>query len=341
MRTFRHCFAITTRLTAGPFIVAVVLVCICLLLTRDDESSSEADHLAGLWLHLPAFLLSATCLGAVLEAWPLYSRGRAGEGLLLRLQKGPLAGCGAAASGTLAALAVSLLLAGVLFQAMLHSFDLAHHPVHARISFVTDQPVLDNRRQTITLSTTSRLSIKSLRLKPAGYLGSDAIGPAQIRVRADGDDLHEGWLSMIGGEVIIHLDPPRSVQQLSVERHPDSSLFLMFLPGTVRGQSNRTYGGLANCLLAILSYLIPTALALAVMAVGHRFLALPVGFAAGFATLGLSTLVELTPNNAALRAFARGRWVLTEDLSGTAAASLTAVGLVLLLAYLIGKLSRT
>ena len=52
MRTFRHCFAITTRLTAGPFIVAVVLVCICLLWTQDDESSTEVDHIAGLWLHL-------------------------------------------------------------------------------------------------------------------------------------------------------------------------------------------------------------------------------------------------------------------------------------------------
>jgi len=340
MKTFQHCFAITTRLTAGPFIVAVVMVCTCLLLTRHDESSTEAEHLAGLWLHLPAFLLSATCLGAALEAWPLYSRGRSGEGLLLRLQRGPLAGCGAAASGTLAALAISLLLAGGVFQWMVHSFDLVHQPVHARIAFATDHPLLDNRNPTVTLSTASQLSIKSLRLRPAGYLASDDISAARIRVRADGSDVEE-WLSVIGGEVIIELKPPRPVQQLSIERHPDSGVLLMFLEGSVWGQSDRTYGGLANCLLAILSYLMPTALALAVMAVGHRYLALPVGFAAGFATLCLSSLVELTPNNAAVRAFARGQWILTEDLSGAVAASCTAIGLALLLAYLIGKLNRT
>jgi hypothetical protein len=116
---------------------------------------------------------------------------------------------------------------------------------------------------------------------------------------------------------------------------------LVFHPGTVWGQSDRTFGGLANCLLAVLSYLIPTALALAVMALGNRYLALPVGFAAGLATLGLTTLVELTPNAAAVRAFARGQWIPAEGLSGMALGCLAGAALVLLLAYLIGKLSRT
>lgn len=341
MKTLRHCFRVTTRLIAAPFIVAVLLVCACLLLGRGDETTTGSDHLAGLWLHLPAFLLSATCLGAALEAWPLYSRGRSGANLLLRLHRGPLKGCGTAASGTLAALAVSLLVAAMLFQAMLHGFGLVHHPVRARVSFITDQPVLDDRHLEVTLSTSSSLPIKSLRLKPAGYLGSDDIGPARIRVRANGNDLSDGWFSMSGGEVNVELDPPQVVQQLTFERHPDSSLFLVFLPGTVWGRSARTYGGVSNCALAILSYLLPTALALAVMAMGRHHLALPVGFAAGLATLGLSTLVELTPNNAAVRAFARGWWLPAEDLSGSTIRSLLAVGLVLCLAYLIGKLKRT
>ncbi|MHC4513944.1 MAG: hypothetical protein ACYTGW_07700 [Planctomycetota bacterium] len=341
MRTFQHCFVVATRLIAWPFIVAVVLVCFCLVMARGDESTTEVDNIAGLWLHLPAFLLSATCLGAALEAWPLYSRERAGHGLLLRLQKGPLSGCGAAALGTLAALAVSLLLGGAIFQAMLNSFDLAHKSVHARIRFTTDQPHLDERRPHVTLSTSEHLSIESLRLRPSGYVTSADIRPAQIRVLGDGKALHGGWLTLIGGELHIPLEPPRSIRELSIQRHPDSSLLLVFHRETVWGRSTQTYGELANCLLAVLSYLLPAALALAVMAVGHRHLGLPVGFGAGLATLSLSTLVDLTPNGAAVRAFARGRWLPTEGLSTAVAASLGAVGLILLLAYLVGKLERT
>jgi len=341
MRTFQYCFAIALRLLAGPFVAVVVMTCTCMLLTLGDDTTTDADCLVGLWLHLPAFLLSATSLGAALEAWPLYSRGRSGEDLLLRLQPGPLNGCGAAALGTLAALTVSLMVAGTLFQWMLHRFDPALQPVHARISFFTAQPVLDALHPKVTLQSSANLAMSSLRLKPAGFVGSGDIKPALVRIRGDGTDLDESRLSMIGGEMTIELDPPRSLQQLSFERDPGSSVFVVFLPGSVWGNSDRTYGALANCLLAILSYLVPTALALAVMALGRRYLALPVGLAAGLATLGLSTLVELTPNNAAVLAFARGWWIPAEALSGPTIRSVAAVGLVLLLAYLIGKLRRT
>ncbi len=341
MRTFQHCFTVVTRLIAWPFIVVVVLLCVCLLAAGRNESTTEVDNVVGLWLHLPAFLLSATCLAAALEAWPLYSRGRSGENLLRRLEKGPLSGCGAAALGTLAVLAVSLLLGGVIFQAMAHSFDLTHKSVHARTRFTTDQPVLNDNLPKVVLSTSNNLSIKLLQLKPASFLGSGSVRPAQIRVVADGYSLHAGWLTLPGGEVHIPLNPPRSVHQVSIERHPDSSLLLVFDEGSVLGHSTRTYGGLANCLLAILSYLLPTALALAVMTLGHRHLGLPVGFAAGLATLGLSTLVEATPNAAAVRAFARGHWLPAEGLFPSVIGSLGAVALILLLAHLIGKLKRT
>jgi hypothetical protein len=241
----------------------------------------------------------------------------------------------------LAALAVSLLLGGSIFQAMAHSFDLTHPSVHARIRFTTNQPVLDQERPKVVLSTSSNISISWLRLKPAGYIGAGPISPARIHIVGDGRDLHSGWLALSGGEVRIPIDPPRSVRQLSVERHPDSNLILVFDANTVLGNSTRTYGGLANCLLAILFYLLPTTLALAVMAMGRHHLGLPVGFAAGLATLSLSTLLGLTPNAAAIRAFARGHWLPAEDLSPPVIGSLGAVGVILLLAYLIGKLKRT
>lgn len=341
MNTFRHCFQVTIRLIAAPLIVSVVLVSVCLVLALPDESTTRVDHLAGLWLHLPAFLLSATCLGAALEAWPLYSRGRSGEGLLLRLERGPLSGCGVAALGTLTALGISLAVMGVLFEGLLNSFDLVHQPVHARIGFVADRRVLDDEQAKVTLAATSDLPIKKLDLRPAGHVGGEGIGPARLQIRGDGTALHAGWLEAMGGEMIVDVDPPRFMKEVSVERHPDSRLMLVFGPGSVWGQSDRTFGGLANCLLAILSYLVPTALALAVMALGHRYLALPVGFAAGLATLGLATLVELAPNAAAVRAFARGQWIPAEGLSPAALGCVAGAALVLLLAYPIGKLKRT
>ena len=70
-------------------------------------------------------------------------------------------------------------------------------------------------------------------------------------------------------------------------------------------------------------------------------LGMPVGFGAGLVVLGLGTLTELTPNGPAVRAFARGRWLLAEDLHTGVIGTLAAVVAILLLAWLSGKLTRS
>ena len=72
-----------------------------------------------MWLHLPAFTLSAVALITVLKDWPLFSRDQPGAAMIRRLRTGPLDGCLAAAAGATAGLLLALIVTATAFQFLL------------------------------------------------------------------------------------------------------------------------------------------------------------------------------------------------------------------------------
>ena len=106
-RIYTHNLRTTLRGLVLPCAGALGLCFVCLHSLPPQEGTG-ADRGAGYWLHLPGLLLVATCLGALLEGWPLLSRARPGFGWILRVESRPLHGCGVAALGGLTALASKL-----------------------------------------------------------------------------------------------------------------------------------------------------------------------------------------------------------------------------------------
>ena len=139
--------------------------------------------------------------------------------------------------------------------------------------------------------------------------GTD-VSEAKVRVLADGEPLHAGWIANAGEVIELVLKTPRPIRDLVIERQPGAGLVLRLHADRVEVVSDADGSGIVNCVLALLSYVTAAILALSVMILGHAHLALPVNLAAGLVVCLLATLLELTPSAAAITAFARGQWLL-------------------------------
>ena len=103
---------------AGAIAVSLV-VAVLLAWPVPPGMGLEADRTAALWLHAPAFLLTAAALATAVDVWPLFARGRSGAEVVDRIQPGIISGCGMASAGALAALALWLSAVGAVFAGLL------------------------------------------------------------------------------------------------------------------------------------------------------------------------------------------------------------------------------
>ena len=340
MRVYLHCLEASLRGMRLPFLGAL-LFCAGLLWMLPPQTGLGADRAAGYWLHLPGLLLVATGLGSALESWPLFSRARPGAGWVLRTQTTPLHGCLVAALGSLTALAIALGCAGVCFALLLGTLGFDLGAVQSRVRFEQGPEFLTDTHPAASFRSTSDTPVSRLSIRPRPLLVSAQalLGslPAEIRVRADGEPLHPDWIENNGGAIEFEISPPRPIAALTVERRVGVGIDISLGGSDVEGRSSRTHSTTANCVLAILTYLIPATLALTVMILGHTHLNLPVNFAAGSAVLFLTTLLEFTPNTAAVTAFARARWVLGEDVATGTLFTVAAAGVLLIFRSLLDR----
>ena len=102
LRIYRACFGECLGRLVWPTVVLAALT--AWIATDLGGSGDPRIDATATWLHLPAMLLSALTVGAVLDAWPLFSRDRPGAALLERLPNGLLDGCAVASLGGLTAL---------------------------------------------------------------------------------------------------------------------------------------------------------------------------------------------------------------------------------------------
>ena len=340
MRIYLHSLQTTLRGLAVPF-VAALLMCWLALLALPHREGTGADRIAGQWLHLPGLLLGAAGLGAVLENWPPFSRDRDGSNWILRVTGRPLHGCLVAALGNLTGLALALATIGLLFYGLLAAcgFDQGVIRTSVRFHRAGDQAVLNNGLPSLSFEARNDEPVSTIRLRPQAVYAKD-FSPARMRVLADGRPLHEGWRDNFGRDVTLQVTPPRPIARLTVERQAGLGVGLLFDANSVEGVTPQTRAGILNCVLASTTYLAPLILALAVMIVGHAHLALPVNLAAGIVTLLLATLLEVTPNGAAITAFARGRWLGTEDVWRSLPSIGAAVAVLVALRWGLGRMNR-
>lgn len=313
------------------------------LLVISAVSSNENTGSQGSWLHLPALLLAAAGLAAALEHWPLMSRERPGYAWLQRIENRPLHGCLAAALGSITALGLALATTGLAFTLLLSLTDTAPAPLASRVLFQEQAglKILSATQPVLRFKTQQSTVVERLIIRPTPILLSQDSASIALSIHADGEPLHEGFLSNFGDRIELTLTPPRTVTTIELRQQPASS-GAMFLPQEdIEGLASSAIPTWINGLLAGLSYLLPAALGFAVMILGHRRLALPVNFAAGLVVILVATLTEITPNSHAIAAFSQGHWLGSEPLGESVGLTLAATMSILAFAWVAGKIHRS
>lgn len=341
MNIFWHTCRDTLRSLFLPFVGCLLVGVLAIVLLSDEAGEGAGiNPYTGAWLHLPALLLVATGLAAALDSWPLFSRERPGHSWLQRIENHPTHGCVAAALGSATALGLGLAAVGSLFVFALVMADAAPQPLSARISFearstrnflAVTQPVLtfDSKRNT---------AVERLVIRPVLAGLPTAV---KLTVYADGKALHQGVLTNLGERIELILAPPRPLEVVELRLQAGSGGALYIPAEGLEGLAPSGIPTWINGLLASLSYLLPAALGFAIMVLGHHRLALPVNFGAGLSVMLVATLTEFTPNSQAISAFARGRWLGTEDLGAPILLTSAVTAGMLASAWLLGRMERS
>ena len=171
---------------------------------------------------------------------------------------------------------------------------------------------------------------KELRLRPIAVAALRGAGqPTGIQVVADEPLLAEP-LTFAGGLQLARIPiDDRVVTELVVQRQ-NGDLPLVFPPGSVELVESQRRSSLANAGLALGSYLVPAAVALALATLAAPFAALPTNLALVFAALLVQTLGKLGPTGVAMAQLGRGRW-LPDDLFFQQCISSLGTGLVVMI----------
>jgi len=315
--------------TALPFGVTAGLAMIGAMangIDADGATLTGGHHDPGAfgpWLQLPAFVAAAACCATAIETWPTLARDRRGVDWILRATNRPLHGCGAAIFGALLALAIWLLPLAVVA-------GLTSPAPHAyRVAAPADSPILGQDDPSITFVGPGT-RCKELRLRPIAVAALRGAGqPTGIQVVADEPLLAEP-LTFAGGLQLARIPiDDRVVTELVVQRQ-NGDLPLVFPPGSVELVESQRRSSLANAGLALGSYLVPAAVALALATLAAPFAALPTNLALVFAALLVQTLGKLGPTGVAMAQLGRGRW-LPDDLFFQQCISSLGTGLVVMI----------
>jgi hypothetical protein len=294
----------------------------------------QVDRVAAApWLHLPMFALAAAVCATALETWPTFARDRPGAAWVLRLQTGPLRGCGAAAAGALCALLPCLVAIGAVA-----AWSIPGMPA-PRAHFVLaagGDAVLDDATGALSFAGPAE-PCAELRLRPVAVLPRDvAPVPTTLRIEIDGAPDAGGTVSVSGTNQLVRVPLHGAVARTVRVHRQSGNLPLLFPRGSAQvvGLSERST--VANGTIAAAHYLLPAFLALALAMLGSTALSLPVNLALVLGTLLLTTLGSVLPTGAAVDALLRGRWLPAENLLQPALPALamgaTAIALAVALA---------
>ncbi len=283
---------------------------------------------AALWLHLPALVITIAALTSTVESWPLLTRDRPGAAHLHRLAIGPLRGSGAACVGGLLVLALALTIIGGTFHTLLGLANGAR-PSHAHASLNPSSEILDAERRAIALHAPAT-AVHSIRIRA---LAAGAPGQTTaVELRAGGRPLHPDPIVFRANEVFEIPCDNRILHDLVLRREAGPGLVLAFPAGSIDAELSTEYSSALNAILAALAYLVPAVLAVAVLLLSRRCLALPIAQLTAAGIVTGSTVLDLTPNATAIQAFARGRWLLTENLGPPVFSSLSVAAAAILVA---------
>lgn len=284
------------------------------------------------WLQGAALLpVAASCIAAT-SLWPMFSNDADGRELVRRATRGPLHGMPTVALSSLLAAAIAL------FALSLAMAPLVPPARAVRSMQATSRPVLDASHSEATFVVGE--ACDELRLRPAAMLPQDAPDATQVEVVVDGRiATHEPVVFGAHRQLAIVPLGGRFAHEVTLRRVGGNVPLLFDRDGATSvaaGERSRIVG----CSLALLTMLLPLAVALAI-----AMLTAPTcGFAvqAGIACVALvvQTAGQAGPADAAITLCARGRWLPGEGLGASCAWSAAIACAAALLAAALPKEAR-
>ena len=322
MATLRLSFARCVAFAAPAAVVGAALA----------WTGHAATESATPWLHAASLLPIAASGLAATSLWPMFSNDAAGRDLVRRATKGPLHGMPTVALSALLAAAIALL-ALACATAPLVPAPRAARPMHA-----TTRPVLDASQSEASFVVDG--ACDELRLRPAALLPQDAPEATKVEVVVDGRSAtHEPVV--FGGHRQLAIVPlgGRVAHEVTLRRVAGNVPLLFDREGATSiaaGERNRVVG----CSLAMLTLLLPLAVALAVAMLTAPTCGFPVQAGIVCVALVVQTAGQAGPADAAVTLCARGRWLPGEGLGAACAWSAAIACAAALLAAALPKEAR-
>ena len=336
MSTLRVVFWRCLLAPTWPMVVAAAAIWMLARSTTNLRAQTDdlpaLDGAATSWLSVPWTLVMFLVGAAAIECWPLFSTPRPGAALVLRLQRGPWAGCGAATAGALAAAAVWLSTLGLLLPMLLGGAPSA-------TAFLEPTPVAgrtldEHTSELVFLGSDER--VQELRLRPIALLPLATPESTRLQLLVDGAVVPHQPIAIdnTGQLVRVPLDQP--LPRLTLRRI-GGNLPLLFPAGAVQAQSATTWPGWCNMLLAAWAQWIGLAVALALANLTATGAGLGVQLLLFGGALLVQAIAGLGPGTRALVAALRGRWLPAEPLFVEAISSLAAAGAAMIVAMLLRR----
>lgn len=316
--TFRRCLQVAWL----PTLLATLAAAWAAHRWRPVLGEEDAPGAASPWLMLPILVATLLCLVACVAFWPAFALARPGRDQLDRLQRGRLAGCGAAIVGALLAQFVLLVPLSTLFAAGLGA------PAAAKVHLALPAPatpVLQPTPTGLRFPVPVHQRFQALWVHP---LAAPPIGPLQptiVEVFADGESLGtipHGFTETRQAAFLSFA--PRSFAHLDLVQR-SGTVPLVFPDQTVVLVGADDFPTWVNGLLVSLTAFVPSFLALACACLVGALAAQPTVMA----TVVILQLVQLAgdvgPFASGVVALLRGQWLPLGDVFSASAASL-AVG---------------
>lgn len=295
-------------------------------------AGAEIAQAQGLWLHVPAWLLTATGIAAAIELWPLLGRDRPGR-VWLQHTRRPGRDAALALLAAIACLLPLLAALGATFGALA-----AHwHGIRAEcwVRFVTADRLLAPGQARVTFRAADQAPVHRLVLRADVLLprGADIVFP-RVRLLADGEPLHDVPLEVRGPDEPLVLQlAPRPLREVTLARVPGPGLPVELPPDALRGAGGAR-SPVVNGALAAAACSTTAAPVLALVLVLRALVARALLHCLALTLQLAAALGGLTAAPAAIAAFARGSWLPAEALTPCvpccllAALAIGAVGLM-------------
>lgn len=274
-------------------------------------SEAAASGARAPWLSLPIFVGTFACAVATALFWPPLSARRPGADWLLRLQRGPLQGCGAVLGGAMLACLLFCSVICTVFAAALGAPAAAR--THSLASSPKD-PLLSTKRTHLQFTLAEPLLCDELRLRPLASLPEGPLRTSRVQATVDGSPLANATASFDQTGQLVRIPfAARTITSLELVLE-DGTVPLFFPTGSVELVGANERSGLANGLFLALVAVVPLFLALALACLVGAVAALPTVLVTTLGVLFVMTAGGQGPLANAIQLHLHGHWLGTTDV---------------------------